>query len=353
MKYYYLDGIDKLGPYSSEEIKSRNLSTDTMVLKGDNKKWLPLKQFKEFNKKPKEINIEDKTLEKRVLPSQKNNRYLKFLILAIIILFISFFVYKHYSLSEDETKDLANRFFNAVLVENIDYNTIDEIYPDFRSIGSVIDFQNTCTINNISRNKDYYEVYASYNHSKNKSYPIYLLVGKVKGDAYIISSTGINFAFYDKVYNYGRKKGCFSGNEDDFQIGRIIDEYNLRSEFEYSVDIELRLLKRKLQITSDLYSDYFGFTKGSVTIKNNNDIDFKYSEFDCRVEFYDKNGQITHSKKLPFYELDAQSSTTEMVMTAKKHSLRYNVIPRININSRIKDLIKNKVISEIEYGCFN
>ncbi len=31
--YYYLDGIEKRGPYSLSEIHSRNLSSDTMVLK--------------------------------------------------------------------------------------------------------------------------------------------------------------------------------------------------------------------------------------------------------------------------------------------------------------------------------
>ena len=49
MKYYYLDGIDKLGPYSLEEILSRNLSPDTMIYREDKTNWLALSDFEELN----------------------------------------------------------------------------------------------------------------------------------------------------------------------------------------------------------------------------------------------------------------------------------------------------------------
>lgn len=49
MKYYYLDGIEKKGPYTLEEIRSRNLSSDTMIYREDKSNWLPLSDFEELN----------------------------------------------------------------------------------------------------------------------------------------------------------------------------------------------------------------------------------------------------------------------------------------------------------------
>lgn len=49
MKYYYLDGIEKKGPYTLEEILSRNLSSDTMIYREDKTNWLALSDFDELN----------------------------------------------------------------------------------------------------------------------------------------------------------------------------------------------------------------------------------------------------------------------------------------------------------------
>ena len=49
MKYYYLDGIEKKGPYTLEEILSRNLSSDTIIYREDKTNWLALSDFEELN----------------------------------------------------------------------------------------------------------------------------------------------------------------------------------------------------------------------------------------------------------------------------------------------------------------
>ena len=49
MKYYYLDGIEKKGPYTLEEILSRNLSSDTMIYREDKTNWSALSDFEELN----------------------------------------------------------------------------------------------------------------------------------------------------------------------------------------------------------------------------------------------------------------------------------------------------------------
>jgi hypothetical protein len=61
MKYYYLDGIEKKGPYTLEEIISRNLSSDTMIYREDKTNWLALSDFDELQvmatKKSKSLTI--------------------------------------------------------------------------------------------------------------------------------------------------------------------------------------------------------------------------------------------------------------------------------------------------------
>jgi hypothetical protein len=53
MLYYYLDGLDKKGPYNSEEIRSRNLKDDTLVFAEGTKSWKPLEYFPELKLNPK------------------------------------------------------------------------------------------------------------------------------------------------------------------------------------------------------------------------------------------------------------------------------------------------------------
>jgi len=61
MKYYYLDGIEKKGPYTLEEVLSRNLSSDTMIYREDKTNWLALSDFEELQviatKKSKSLTI--------------------------------------------------------------------------------------------------------------------------------------------------------------------------------------------------------------------------------------------------------------------------------------------------------
>lgn len=51
MKYYFLDGLEKKGPYTSNEIISRNLSCETLIFREDKSNWLPLSDFEELNLK--------------------------------------------------------------------------------------------------------------------------------------------------------------------------------------------------------------------------------------------------------------------------------------------------------------
>lgn len=47
-QYYYSDGLEKLGPYSLEELQTQNISRNTMVWYHPMEKWLAAEQFPEL-----------------------------------------------------------------------------------------------------------------------------------------------------------------------------------------------------------------------------------------------------------------------------------------------------------------
>ena len=49
MQYYYLEGIEKRGPYTKGEMKEQVLKPETLVLSEGMENWLPIKQIPELN----------------------------------------------------------------------------------------------------------------------------------------------------------------------------------------------------------------------------------------------------------------------------------------------------------------
>lgn len=47
-QYFYSDGLRKLGPFSLEELKTKNISRNTMVWTHPMEKWLPAEQLPEL-----------------------------------------------------------------------------------------------------------------------------------------------------------------------------------------------------------------------------------------------------------------------------------------------------------------
>ncbi len=59
--FYYLDGLEKKGPYNTEEIKSRKLSLETLIFKEGSNNWLPLANFPELHQPELEQSNETET----------------------------------------------------------------------------------------------------------------------------------------------------------------------------------------------------------------------------------------------------------------------------------------------------
>jgi hypothetical protein len=194
-------------------------------------------------------------------------------------------------------------------------------------------------------------VYATYNPNKVYSYQITLVISKENNEVTIKSSRGISYAYYDKVLDYAKKKGCITGEEDDFQLEEIIKEKRLRSNLDIRTNLRLQQLYDNLDTRSNL-NEYFGSISGSVTITNKNNFNFEYVDLNLKVNFYDSSDIISSTEKVYLFNgVNASSSATGMVSSAINNSVRYKVITDMNITDELKSRVKDLIISEENYNC--
>ncbi|WP_396141688.1 DUF4339 domain-containing protein [Flavobacterium sp.] len=353
MNYYYLDGIEKRGPYSLSEIHSRNLSSDTMVFKEGSNKWVRLSDIEDIKSKKIVDSYTGKKVKKNNLYwIRKNKKILFASITAFLVVGFSFFIINQFTLTEKQARETANRFFNMLVINNLDENILKEVYPDFNSMGNRLVFKKPCKITSISKNSDgNYEVFATYQPNKVNSYPMYLLVAKEGGDIIIKSSKGLNYAYYDRVLEYGKKKGCLTGNEDDVEMGKIIKDKDLRYELDFKTQLMISTLYDNLKKNDNLRYNY-GYISGDVTITNNNDVDFGYFDFECTVVFYGRNGQITSSEKVySINSIMAHSSSTGRIFNSSDNAVKYKIICTIKETYELKNKVKDRIVLNTLYGC--
>ena len=267
------------------------------------------------------------------------------ILVTCVIVVTIYFLYKQFVLSEDEAKNTTNRFFNMLVMKN-NSDKLTDIYPDFNQMGSRAVALELPKINNISKNSDGdFEIYSSIGNT-----PIYLLISKTNNKVIIKSSKGINYAYYNKVLEYGKKKGCLTGNENDVEMGIMIKNNNLTADLEMETNYKLDLVYFNLKISDNIKQEY-NFATGNVTIKNNNDFDFEYGDIDCRVEFYGTNGNIVSSDKLSFYDIKSQSSASASVISDTKNAVSFKIIRTVKNSVGLINRIRDNIISETKYGC--
>jgi hypothetical protein len=356
MKYYYLSGIDKLGPYNVDEILSRNLSKETMIYREDKAKWVQLSEFEELNTPMISLVDSSKNITHENTEQKISIKYKKiiFTFVFVFLAIIGYFVYQLFSLSEESARETSNRYFNMLTMKNINNDELEKLYPSSSLIGERLVFNNICIINNISRNSEGdFEVFASYQPDDKNSYPIYLVIGRDNNKTIIKSSKGVNYAYYNKLLEYGKKKGCLMGNEDDIKMGLLISGKNLDNELEAKTDLELQSIYDNLEVKSNLRQEY-GYITGNVTIINKTGINFDFFDLTCRIDFYDRNGQITNSEKvISINGVNSNSSVSGSVYSSVSNSVKYKVVPIINSESfQFRNKVKEKIIEETVFGCY-
>jgi hypothetical protein len=266
-------------------------------------------------------------------------------IVTCVIILASYFLYQRFTLTEDEAKNASNRFLNMLVMKN-NYDQFEDIYPDFNQIGARVVPNELPKINNISKNSEGdFEVYTSIGNI-----PIFLLISKSNNKAIIKSSKGISYAYYNKELEYGKKKGCLTGIENDVEMGIIIKNKNLSTDLELETDLRMSLIYSKLKV-SDNIKEQYNYASGTVTITNENDFSFEYGDIDCTVEFYNSNGDIVNSSELSFYDIKANSSASTSVFADTKNAVKFNIIRTVKNSDRLKNKIRDIIVSETDFGC--
>lgn len=124
MLYYYLDGLEKKGPYSSEELRSRNVHPETMVFANGMANWTAIKDLPELcnqlfgnvlNDETKKTSAKDsiqKHSPQTNIQPDKNKKIvipaLLFLILGIIAAFGLSYLYVQHQKQKDWEKMNSN-----------------------------------------------------------------------------------------------------------------------------------------------------------------------------------------------------------------------------------------------------
>lgn len=111
-EYYYLDGVDKKGPYSKEEIIEARLPDDTLVFSNDLNKWVSYKDLEDF----KPI-VEETRIEPRAPKTKKKSSIINILVLLFLILSasgISYYLTEEYKKKDfQKLEEKANAIFNG------------------------------------------------------------------------------------------------------------------------------------------------------------------------------------------------------------------------------------------------
>lgn len=348
-KYWILINNEQKGPFSIDELVSLNIKpSDSIWYEGMND-WSifgSTDDYQLFLERKKEIVS---------IPIVKKKKLLKVSIftgISVIILVTSFFLYQRFYLNEGMVKETANKLFTILTMKNADIKSIEDIYPEFRKIENHAIFNNICKITSISKNSNNeFEVYANYGKKIENSSTVLLLIGKVDGKVIVKKSKGIHYSYYDQVFEYGKKKGCLTGQEYDTEIEKVIKAKKLRDEIEALTALAISLLDKNIKLTSNASINY-GYITGNVTVFNNNFIDFFTSEVDCWIEFYDAENNLVESDKIYLFEgLKSQGSVNGRISSGNSNASRYIVKTRVNVNEDMKLRIKNDFINSTTPGC--
>jgi hypothetical protein len=284
----------------------------------------------------------------------KKNVILFFLFFVVTFLLIgSYFLYQKLSFSEKDARENANRLFSMLSMSNLESKLVSEVYPDFSKIDNYILLKRKCIITNISENSDGdFEVYANYKLSANSIYPIFLIIGKVDNKIIVKSSKGLCYAYYNNLLEYGKKKGCLIGSENDVEMATIIKNKNLQVLYNIDISSKYSEIKKNIEINDNINSSGYGFINGNITLYNNNNFNLSSLDFDCELILYNYNDEIVHSDKIYFFQgINSHSSASSNVMTSSHNSVKYKVNIKLRQGYSLKNKIETLVIQEAYNDC--
>lgn len=280
-----------------------------------------------------------------------------FIISTLIILLgaVSLFYYFQIRLTIEKASNEANNLFSLMSTQTTyDKKSLLKLYPDVDKIGKTVVINRDISIKNVVKNSnENYVVYAIFSNK----YPIQVEIGQVNFKNQVISSKGLSYAYYNNIMEFGIKKGCVIGNENDVELGQIIKNKKLETEFEslkYSFISNFKNNVELIQNIEVVESNYIStYLKGSVNIINNTNVILKSGSLNLKVIFKDINNNSVGSKTLFFNDIPAKNSgsANAFISNIPKNSTSYELEGGINLTKLNEKLIEEQIVLETKNDC--
>lgn len=146
-KYFYLVGDEKLGPFTKDELKDKNLNRDSRIWYYGLEEWTKLSDIVElkeiFNSLPPELTTRKHHVDKKIVTSQKienitpakevpknkNNNNIKWIIIGLVTLIIVLLIYKSFENQTDS--HLYESISKSSYESDVDFQMyVDKFYRD-------------------------------------------------------------------------------------------------------------------------------------------------------------------------------------------------------------------------------
>lgn len=151
-KYFYTNGIDKIGPFSLEEMEEQNLTRDTKVWFYGLDNWMPLKEIEELKSLTNSIPPPLKSLDTRKIvcsPIKGNaiveekrtkkkpeNRKTKKVIVTVFVAIAAFTFVGYFLIKNQAANKLHTSIASSAYESNVDFNFyVDKFYRDIGNYG--------------------------------------------------------------------------------------------------------------------------------------------------------------------------------------------------------------------------
>jgi preprotein translocase subunit YajC len=191
-EFYYLDGADKKGPYSKQEIIDLGLSSDTLIFFDELNKWVPYQDLEDFKPIIEEIEVESNPLQ-----NKKKLNITNFLVLLFLILSVSGIAY---FLTEEHKKK--------------DFQKLEEKVNDiFAGKEEICDYTNSGVKGELIKPSDYF-YFDKKDNEDNELYEFYSLES---GGWSVYTLKKLNYG-YDLIKNSSTNMG-FKVPESTYRAG--------------------------------------------------------------------------------------------------------------------------------------
>ncbi|MBW1618158.1 hypothetical protein [Empedobacter falsenii] len=267
----------------------------------------------------------------------------------------SLFYYFQIRLTSEKASNEATNLFSLMSTKTTsDEKSLLKLYPNVDKIGKRVVIDKDIFIKNVVKNsKGNYIVYAIFSNK----YPIQVEIGQENFKNQVISSKGLSYAYYNNIMEFGIKKGCIIGDENDVELGLIIKNKKLESKFEslkilmnFNFKNNVKILPNVEEVNPYYMSSYL---KGDVSIVNNNNVLLKSGSVNLKLVFKDVNNNSIGGKSLFVNDVSAKNSGSANVFISNipQNATSYELEWKIVLTKFNEKLIEDQIVLETTNDC--